>query len=233
MRHGGLVIWGLVGAMVLAAAGCSGGGDTYVLRGTPTPRSGTNSGNFVISGKTCKYVTLVGFYSDAQLLSYPCKVTGDEEDALGDKHTHVTIDVTLPKGGTVTAKIDGTPAGMQATTAPDLGNQYPFPPNWAVSEPSQPITIVNNDGSATKVVVQVSGAECAMSVNGSPVTCGLSIWSDNSFSIWVPGLLISADYASYVIGLNFGRSSDVPTQWTLARAPNGFPTSYGEVQAKK
>src|SRR5690242_10453566 len=74
MRHGRLVMAGLLGAMVLAAAGCSGGGDAYALRGTPTPRSGTDTGNFLISGKTCKYVTMVGFYSDAQVLTYPCKV---------------------------------------------------------------------------------------------------------------------------------------------------------------
>ena len=231
MRHGGLVVAGLMAALVLAAAGCSSGGDVYTLRGTPTPRSGTNSGNFIISGKTCKYVTLVGFYSDAQLLTYPCKVTADEADALGDPHTHMSIDITTAKG-TVTAKIDGTPAGMTATPpVPDLGNQYPFPPSWAVADPAQPLLLRNNDGSATQVVLSVSGVECAMTVNNSPVTCGLSFWSDGAVSIWVPGLLISADYASYVIGLNFGKTS--PGQWSLARAPNGFPVTYGEVQAKK
>jgi|GEM_PF-5191520 len=229
MRHG-LVAAGL-GALVLAAAGCSSGGDEYILRGTPTPRSGTDSGNFVISGKTCKYVTMVGFYSDAQVLTYPCKVTADEEDALGDKHTHVAIDVTLPNNKTVTAKIDGATAGMNATQAPDLGNQYPFPPAWAVAEPAQPLLLRNNDGSATAVVLSVSGAECAMTVNNAPVNCGLSFWSDSSVSIWVPGTLVSPDYASYVIGLSFGKTS--PGQWAMPRPIAGFPATYGEVQAKK
>lgn len=230
MRHGGKVVAGLLAALVLAAAGCSGGGDAYAMRGTPTPRSGTNSGNFIVSGKTCKYVTMVGFYSDAQLITYPCKVTQDDPNSLGDPHAHMAFDITTPKG-VMTAKIDGTPAGMTATQAPDLGNQYPFPPSWAVAVPAPTLTLRNNDGSATAVVVEVSGGECAMTVNGANVTCGLSFWSDGAFSIWVPGLLISSDYASYVIGLNFGRSS--PGQWAIARSPNGFPATYGEVTAKK
>lgn len=229
MRQGGMAVAGLMGALVLAAAGCSSGGDTYALRGTPTPRSGTNSGNFVVSGKECKYVTMVGYYADAQVLTYPCKVTADEPNSLGDPHAHMSIDITTSKG-TVTAKIDGTPAGMQATTAPDLGNQYPFPPNWAVATPAAPILLRNNDGSATQVVLSVAGGECALKINNSQVNCGLSFWSDGAFSIWVPGLLVSADYASYVIGLNFGKTS--PGQWSLARAPAGFPATYGEVKAK-
>src|SRR5579885_2473945 len=173
MRICGLMVAGFLGAMLVA--GCSGGGDTYALRCTPTPRSGTNSGNFLISGKTCKYVTMVGFYSDAPVITYPCKVLKDEDNSLGDPHAHVTIAITTSKGD-VTAQIDGTPAGLAATTAPDLGNQYPFPPSWAVAKPAQDLTLVNNDGSATKVVIKVSGVECAMTVNNSPVTCGLSYW---------------------------------------------------------
>ncbi|HEX7964397.1 MAG TPA: hypothetical protein VF651_01660 [Gammaproteobacteria bacterium] len=230
MRHGGLMVAGLLGAMVLAAAGCSGGNDTYALRGTPTPRSGTNSGNFMVSGKDCKYVTMVGFYSDAPVLTYPCTVVSDEPNSLGDPHAHMTINVKT-KDGDKTVKIDGTPAGMTATQAPDLGNQYPFPPSWAVAKPAQALTLRNNDGSATQVVIQVSGVECAMTVNGSPVTCGLSYWSDGGFAIWIPGLLVSADYASYVINLSFGKTS--PGQWSLARAPGTFPATYGEVQAKQ
>lgn len=230
MRHGGLVVMGLVGAMVLAAAGCSGSGDAYALRGTPTPRSGTDSGNFLISGKTCKYVTMVGFYSDAQVLTYPCTVTDDEPNSLGDPHAHVTIQITTAKGP-VTAKIDGTPAGMNATQAPDLGNQYPFPPSWAVAPLAPAMTLRNNDGSATQVVLSIAGGECAMTINNSQVNCGLAFWSDGSFSIWIPGLLVSADYASYVIGLSFGKTS--PGQWSIPRVPPGFPATYGEVQAKK
>lgn len=230
MRHGGWVVAGLLGAIGLGLVGCSGGGDTYALRGTPTPRSGTDSGNFIVSGKTCKYVTMIGFYAtEAPVITYPCQVTDDEEDALGDKHTHVTIDITTPKGK-VTAKIDGTPAGMQATQAPDLGNNYPFPPSWAVAEPANTLTLVNNDGSATKVVVKVSGVECAMTINGAAVNCGLSYWSDGGFAVWVPGTLIDADYASYVLNLSFGKTS--PGQWALARAPKGFPATYGEVASK-
>lgn len=230
MRHGRLAMAGLLGAMVLAAAGCSGSGDAYALRGTPTPRSGTDTGNFLISGKTCKYVTMVGFYSDAQVLTYPCKVIADEEDALGDPHTHVTIEITTAKGP-VTAKIDGTPAGMQATQAPDLGNQYPFPPNWAVAPLAPPMTLRNNDNSATQVTLQISGGECAMRINSSDVNCGLAFWSDGSYSIWVPGLLVNPDYASYVIGLSFGKTS--PGQWAMPRPIPGFPATYGEVQVKK
>ncbi len=230
MRHGGLVVAGLLTA-ALMLSGCSGGGDAYALRGTPQPRTGTSSGNFLISGKDCKYVTEIGFYSaDVQVLTYPCTVTADEENALGDKHSHVTIDIKTAKG-TVTAKIDGTTAGMVASQIPDLGNNYPFPPNWAVAPLAQPLTLRNNDGSASVVVVQVSGGECAMTVNNAPVTCGLSYWSDGAFSVWVPALLISPDYASYVIGLNFGRTS--PGQWALARAMPGFPATFGEVTPKK
>ena len=230
MRHGRLVMAGLLGAMVLAAAGCSGGGDAYALRGTPTPRSGTDTGNFLISGKTCKYVTMVGFYSDAQVLTYPCKVISDEDNSLGDPHAHVTIEITTAKGP-VTAKIDGTPAGMVATQAPDLGNQYPFPPAWAVAPLAPPITLRNNDNSATQVILQVTGGECAMRINTSDVNCGLAFWSDGSYSIWVPGLLVNPDYASYVIGLSFGKTS--PGQWAMPRPLPGFPATYGEVQAKK
>lgn len=230
MRIGRLVVAGLLGVLMLAAAGCSGGGDTYVLRGTPTPRSGTDTGNFMISGKTCKYVTMVGFYSDAQVLSYPCKVIADESDALGDPHTHVVIDITTAKG-TVTAKIDGTPAGMTATQAPDLGNNYPFPPAWAVAHMAPPMTLRNNDGSATQVTLQIQGGECAMRINTTDVNCGLAFWSDGSYSIWVPGLLVNPDYASYVIGLSFGKTS--PGQWAMPRPIPGFPATYGEVQAKK
>ena len=35
---------------------------------------------------------MVGFYSDAQVLNYPCKVTADEDNSLGDPHAHMTID---------------------------------------------------------------------------------------------------------------------------------------------
>ena len=49
MRQG--VLAGLMGALVLAVAGCSSGSDAYALRGTPTPRSGTDSGNFLISAR--------------------------------------------------------------------------------------------------------------------------------------------------------------------------------------
>jgi hypothetical protein len=229
MRHGGVLLAGLMGALVLALAGCSSGSDAYALRGTPTPRSGTDSGNFLISGKTCKYVTMVGFYSDAQVISYPCKVTADEDNSLGDPHAHVTIDITTPKG-VVTAKIDGTPAGMQATQAPDLGNQYPFPPSWSVAPLAPPITLRNNDGSATQVILAISGGECAMKINNSDVNCGLAYWSDGSYSVWVPGLLINSDYASYVIGLSFGKTS--PGQWAMPRPLPGFPATYGEVKAK-
>lgn len=232
MRHGGKVFAGLLGAMVLAAAGCSGGGgDAYALRGTPTPRSGTNSGNFIVSGKDCKYVTQVGFYAaDVPVISYPCKVLQDDDNSLGDPHAHMTISITTPKGEQ-TAKIDGTPAGMTATQAPDLGNNYPFPPSWSVAKPSGTLTLRNNDGSALQVVIQVSGVECAMTINGSAQSCGLSYWSDGSIAIWVPGTLVSADYASYVLNLSFGKTS--PGQWSLARAPAGFPATYGEVQAKQ
>lgn len=230
MRQGGLMVAGLLGAVVLAAAGCSGSGESYSLRGTPTPRSGTNSGNFIVSGKDCKYVTMIGFYAtEAPVISYPCKVLQDDDNSLGDPHAHMKISITTPKGEQI-AQIDGTPAGLTATTAPDLGNNYPFPPAWAVAAPAPTLTLVNNDGSATKVVIKVSGIECAMTVNGSPVNCGLSYWSDGSFSIWVPATLVSADYASYVLGLNFGKTT--PGQWSLARPPNGFPGTYGEVASK-
>ncbi|HEV7165327.1 MAG: hypothetical protein ACHQAU_05220 [Gammaproteobacteria bacterium] len=230
MRHGGLVVIGLVTAMVMAVAGCSGSGDAYALRGTPTPRSGTDTGNFLISGKTCKYVTMVGFYSDAQVLTYPCKVIADEDDALGDPHAHMTIEITTAKG-TVTAKIDGSPSGMNATQAPDLGNQYPFPPNWSVAPLAPAVLLRNNDNSATQVVLSIAGGECAMTINNSAVNCGLAFWSDGSYSVWVPGLLVNADYASYVIGLSFGKTS--PGQWAMPRPLPGFPATYGEVQTKK
>ena len=231
MRHGGLMVAGLLGAMVLAIAGCSGSSAPYALRGTPTPRSGTNSGNFIVSGKDCKYVTMIGFYAtEAPVITYPCKVIEDEDNSLGDPHAHMKISITTPKGEQV-AQIDGTPAGMTATTAPDLGNNYPFPPSWAVAAPAKTITLVSNDASVTtKVVIKVSGVECAMTVNGAEVNCGLSFWSDGGFAIWVPATLVSADYASYVLGLNFGKTS--PGQWSLARAPNGFPATYGEVASK-
>ncbi|MFI4921456.1 MAG: hypothetical protein ACHQAZ_07430 [Gammaproteobacteria bacterium] len=230
MRHGGLVVIGLVTAMVMAVAGCSGSGDAYALRGTPTPRSGTDTGNFLISGKTCKYVTMVGFYSDAQVLTYPCKVIADEDDALGDPHAHMTIEITTAKGP-VTAKIDGSPSGMNATQAPDLGNQYPFPPNWSVAPLAPAVLLRNNDNSATQVVLSIAGGECAMTINNSAVNCGLAFWSDGSYSVWVPGLLVNADYASYVIGLSFGKTS--PGQWAMPRPLPGFPATYGEVQTKK
>ncbi|HSN18192.1 MAG TPA: hypothetical protein VLV87_08270 [Gammaproteobacteria bacterium] len=228
MRYG-LVMAALLGAIGLA--GCSGSGETYALRGTPTARSGTNSGNFLISGKDCKYVTMIGFYAaDAPVISYPCQVTADEEDALGDKHTHVTIDITTPKGK-VTAKIDGTQAGMSATTAPDLGNNYPFPPAWAVAAPAPEMTLVSNDANSTsKVVIKVSGVECAVTINGAAQNCGLSYWSDGSIAIWIPATLVNADYASYLWNLNLGKTA--PGQWSLARPPTGFPATYGEVASK-
>ena len=230
MRQAGLVVMGLLGGMLLTAAGCSGSGETYTLRGTPTPRSGTNSGNFIVSGKDCKYVTMVGFYAaDAPVTSYPCKVTQDDDNSLGDPHAHMTIVITTPKGDQ-TAKIDGTPAGMTATQSPDLGNQYPFPPSWAVAAPAQNLTLRNNDGSSTQVIIKISGVECAITINNSAQNCGLSYWSDGGFAIWVPGLLVDPAYASYLLNLSFGKTS--PGQWSLARAPTGFPATYGEVAAK-
>src|ERR1700749_4545349 len=99
MRQGGLMVAGLLGAVVLAAAGCSGSGESYFLRGTPTPRSGTNSGNFIVSGKDCKYVTMIGFYAtEAPVISYPCKVLQDDDNSLGDPHAHMKISITTPKG---------------------------------------------------------------------------------------------------------------------------------------
>jgi hypothetical protein len=227
MRQG--LVLALLGTLMLAA-GCSGGGDTYTLRGTPTPRSGTNTGNFIIQGKECKYVTMIGFYAaDAPVTSYPCKVLQDDDNSLGDPHAHLTITITAPKGEQ-TVKIDGTPAGMTATQAPDLGNNYPFPPVWAVAPPAATMMLVNNDGSSTKVVIKISGVECAMTINGSPQNCGLSYWSDGSFAVWVPGLLVDPQYASYLLNLSFGKTS--AGQWSLARPPTGFPATYGEVAAK-
>src|SRR5690348_3504381 len=142
MRQG--LVMALMGTLMLVAGCSGGGGETYTLRGTPTPRSGTNSGNFIVQGKTCKYVTMVGFYAaDAPVTSYPCKVLQDDDNSLGDPHAHMTISVTTPKGDQ-TVKIDGTPAGMTATQAPDLGNNYPFPPAWAVAAPAPNLTLVNN-----------------------------------------------------------------------------------------
>jgi len=227
--------YALVIATVLASAGllssCSpGSGDAYTLRGTPTVHSGTNSGNFYIGGDQCKYVTMAGFYSDAQVYTFPCKVTKDEADALGDPHTHVSIDITTPKG-VKTAQIDGTTAGMTASQAPDLGIQYPFPPSWSVAPPETPITLRNVDIPSMQVVLQASGVECTMVINKAPITCGLAYWSDSAITVWVPGLLVSAPYAQYVIGLNFGKQ---PTgQWAIARVPDGFPGSYAEVAAAK
>jgi hypothetical protein len=224
MRNGGLIIVGLV--LTALIFGCSpGANDVYTLRGTPAERSGTNSGNFVIAGDKCSYVTMTGFYTaDATVTTYPCKVVADEADALGDPHTHVTITISTAKGDQ-TAKIDGTTAGMIASQSPNLS--YPFPPNWAVSPPAQPLTLHNSDNGATQVQVQVAGVECAITINKSPVACGMSYWSDNSLSVWLPGLLVSATYAQYVIPLNFGKG---PTgQWTLNRAPEGFPTTYVEM----
>lgn len=228
MRQG--LVMALMGTLMLAA-GCSGGSsETYTLRGTPTPRSGTNSGNFIIQGKDCKYVTMVGFYAaDAPVTSYPCKVMQDDDNSLGDPHAHMTIAITTAKGDQ-TVKIDGTPAGMTATQTPDLGNNYPFPPAWSVAPPAQTLMLVNNDGSATKVVIKVSGVECAVTINGSAQTCGLSYWSDGSIAIWLPATLVNAEYASYLWNMNFGKTA--PGQWTLARAPTGFPATYGEVAAK-
>jgi hypothetical protein len=228
MRQG--LVMALMGTLMLAA-GCSGGsGETYTLRGTPTPRSGTNSGNFLIQGKDCKYVTMVGFYAaDAPVTSYPCKVLQDDDNSLGDPHAHMTIAITTAKGDQ-TVKIDGTPAGMTATQTPDLGNNYPFPPAWSVAPPAQTLELVNNDGSATKVIIKVSGVECAVTINGSAQTCGLSYWSDGSIAIWLPATLVNAEYASYLWNMNFGKTA--PGQWTLARAPTGFPATYGEVAAK-
>ena len=228
MRQG--LVMALMGALMLAAGCSGGGGETYTLRGTPTPRSGTNSGNFIIQGKDCKYVTMVGFYAaDAPVTSYPCKVLQDDDNSLGDPHAHMTIAITTAKGDQ-TVKIDGTPAGMTATQTPDLGNNYPFPPAWAVAAPAPTLELVNNDGSATKVVIKVSGIECAVTINGSPQNCGLSYWSDGSIAIWLPATLVNADYASYLWNMNFGKTA--PGQWTLARAPAGFPATYGEVAAK-
>lgn len=231
MRHGGLMATALLGALLLAIAGCSGNSAPYTLRGTPTARSGTNSGNFIVSGKDCKYVTMIGFYAaDAPVISYPCKVVQDDDNSLGDPHSHMKISITTPKGEQV-AQIDGTPAGMAATAPlPDLGNNYPFPPAWAVAAPAHELTLVNNDGSATKVVIKVSGIECAMTINGAAQNCGLSYWSDGSIALWVPATLINADYASYLWNLNLGKTG--PGQWSLARPPNGFPATYGEVASK-
>jgi len=228
MRQG--LVMALMGTLMLAA-GCSGsGGAAYTLRGTPTPRSGTNSGNFIVQGKDCKYVTMVGFYAaDAPVTSYPCKVLQDDDNSLGDPHAHMTISITTPKGEQ-TAKIDGTPAGMTATQVPDLGNNYPFPPAWAVAAPAPTLELVNNDGSATKVIIKVSGVECAVTINGAAQNCGLSYWSDGSIAIWIPATLVNAEYASYLWNLNFGKTG--PGQWSLARPPTGFPGTYGEVAAK-
>jgi hypothetical protein len=229
MRYG-LVMVALLGSIGLGLAGCSGGGETYALRGTPTPRSGTNSGNFLISGKDCKYVTMIGFYAaDAPVISYPCKVLQDDDNSLGDPHAHMKISITTPKGEQV-AQIDGTPAGMMATTAPDLGNNYPFPPAWSVAAPAPTLELVNNDGSNTKVVIKVSGVECAVTINGAAQNCGLSYWSDGSIAIWLPATLVNADYASYLWNMNFGKTG--PGQWSLARPPTGFPATYGEVASK-
>jgi hypothetical protein len=228
MRQG--LLLALVGTILLAAAGCSGSGGSFTLRGTPTERSGTNTGNFIVSGKDCKYVTMVGFYAaDAPVTSYPCKVLQDDDNSLGDPHAHVTISITTPKGEQ-TVKIDGTQAGMTATQVPDLGNNYPFPPVWAVAAPAQTMMVVNNDGNATKVVIKISGIECAMTINGAAQNCGLSYWSDGAFSIWVPGAMVDQAYASYLLNLSFGKTS--PGQWSLARPPAGFPGTYGEVVAK-
>ena len=228
MRQG--LVLALVGATLLAAAGCSGGGGNYTLRGTPTPRSGTNTGNFIVSGKDCKYVTMVGFYAaDAPVTSYPCKVLQDDDNSLGDPHAHMTISITTPKGEQ-TVKIDGTQAGMTATQVPDLGNNYPFPPVWAAAPPAPTMMVVNNDGSQTKVVIKISGIECAVTINGAAQNCGLSYWSDGAFSIWLPGTLVDPAYASYLLNLSFGKTA--PGQWSLARPPAGFPATYGEVAAK-
>jgi hypothetical protein len=228
MRQG--LVMALMGTLMLAAGCSGGGGDAYTLRGTPTPRSGTNSGNFIIQGKDCKYVTMVGFYAaDAPVTSYPCKVLQDEDNSLGDPHAHMTIAITTAKGDQ-TVKIDGTPAGMTATQAPDLGNNYPFPPAWSVAGPAPNLTLVNNDGSATKVIIKVSGVECAVTINGAAQSCGLSYWSDGSIAIWLPATLVNAEYASYLWNMNFGKTG--PGQWSLARPPTGFPGTYGEVASK-
>ena len=119
-------------------------------------------------------MTMIGFYAaDAPVSSYPCKVLQDDDNSLGDPHAHMTMTITTPKGDQ-TVKIDGTPAGMTATQVPDLGNNYPFPPVWAVAPPAATMMLVNNDGSATKVIIRISGVECAMTINNSPQNCGLS-----------------------------------------------------------
>ncbi|HSC46995.1 MAG TPA: hypothetical protein VLG68_02810 [Gammaproteobacteria bacterium] len=229
MNKGGMILMGLLAMAAALAAGCSpGSGDAYALRGTPTTNSGTSSGNFIISGEQCQYVTMVGFYSstvDVQKL--PCKVISDEADALGDLHTHVTIEITTPKGKQ-TAKIDGTTAGMIASQTPDLG--FAFPPNWAVSALAPTLTLRNAYAGPVQAVVKIQGVECAMTINNAPVTCGLSYWSDGGFSIWVPGLLVSAAYAQYVVGMNFGKNPS--GQWTVARPPEGFPPDFTEIPSK-
>lgn len=232
MRPNAVIIVGVLAATGLLSSCGVGSGDAYTLRGTPAQHSGTNSANFYIAGDQCKFVTMMGFYSDAQTYTFPCKVTSDEADALGDLHTHVVIEITTPKG-VKTAKIDGTTAGMTATQAPDLGTNYPFPPSWSVAPPEAAVTLRNVDIPGMQVVLQANGIECAMVINKAPITCGLAYWSDNAITVWVPGLLVSAPYAQYVIGLNFSKTP--AGQWAIAPNPAlaGFPQSYAEVAASK
>lgn len=222
----------LIGGAVLAG-GCSGGssagGQAYALRGTPAAQSGVDSANFLITAASCKFVALVGYTSDASIYTFPCKVISDKPDALGEPHQHVAIDITTPKG-VQHAKIDSTTTGMIASQSPDLG--FPFPSSWAVAAPAPAVSLQSNDpNSSMNVTVTTQGVECTVTINSAPVNCGLSYWNDKSIALWVPGMLVSANYAGTVIGLTFANTAN--GEWTLARAPASFPTKYAETSATK
>lgn len=212
-----------VGLLVAGCGGGSGGNAAYALRGTPAAQSGVDSANFLIGNGQCKFVALVGYASNAAVYSYPCTVVSDKPDSLGDPHSHVQIDITAP-GGVQHAKIDSTTNGMVANQTPDLG--FTFPASWAVAGVAPNITLQNSDAGSTHVTVSVQGVECSVTINSTPVNCGLSYWDDKSVAIWIPGTLVTANYAGSIIGLTFANTSG--DQWQLTRAPAGFPANYNQ-----
>ena len=216
--------------MLLSAcgSGSSVSSQPYALRGTPAINSGTDTANFIIGNGQCRFVALVGYASNAATYAFPCKVTSDEPNALGDPHSHVSIAITT-SSGVQTAKIDSTTTGLVTSQTPDLG--FAFPPSWTVTAPVSAITLRNNDtgNTNTHVTISVQGVECAVTINDSPVNCGLSYWNEASLSLWVSGTLVSSSYAGSVIGLTFAKGAS--DQWKLKRSPAGFPAEYNNVHA--
>ena len=225
-----------LGLISLAAIGllaaCGSSGPSFALIGVPAQNSYTSSANFLISGNQCLYVTYRGDGTNPPEVGTSCILLKDKENALGAPHSYVEIGFNTAKGQQILVLRQFGNNTLMASSVPDIGTYLPT--HWNIATPAADM-ILNSTAAASvysSFSIHIDGVRCSLTItpvaDNAPVSmpCGLTFWSDSSISIAIPGSLISTAYAQAPWQLNFIQDAQKNGNWTLVKAPNGFPNGY-------